>query len=137
MNTITTLDTYKEEFVSTARALPEAPFPRKHVHSVFDDLQDAVHAYLKLLEAGYDDKDIHILASDKYVEAVEQRQTLMSFLLSNDLDMYRQEARWGHHILVVRLSRYEQMKQIRGLLVPHHAHLMKYVDTWTVTELLP
>ena len=137
MNTITTLDTYKEEIVSTAQTLPEAPFPRKYVHSVFNDLQDAVQAYLKLLEAGYDDKDIHILTSDRYVEAVEQRQTLMSFLLSSDLDVYRQEARRGYHILAVRLSRYEQMEQIRKLLAPHHAHLMKYVDTWSVTELIP
>jgi len=31
----------------------------------------------------------------------------------------------------------EQMKQVRDLLAPHHAHLMKYIDTWTVAELLP
>jgi hypothetical protein len=137
MNTITTLDTYKQEFVSTSRALPEAPFPRKYVHSVFEGWEDAVQAYRILLEAGYDGKDIHILVSGEYVEAMERRQTLISFLLSNDLDVYLQEARRGHHILAVRLSRYEQMKQVRDLLAPHHAHLMKYVDTWTVTDLLP
>ncbi|HYK84671.1 MAG TPA: hypothetical protein VEV19_04850 [Ktedonobacteraceae bacterium] len=137
MNTIPTLNTYKEEIVSTTRTLPEAPFPRKYVHSAFDDLQDAVRANLALLEAGYDSKNIHILASKDYVEAMERRQTLLSFLLSSDLDVYLQEARQGHHILVVRLSRYEQMEQIRKLLAPQGAHLMKYVDTWSVTELLP
>ena len=137
MNTIPTLNTYKEEIVSTARTLPEAPFPRKYVHSVFDDLQDAVQAYLKLLEAGYDEKNIHILANKDYVEAVERGQTLISFLASIDLDVYLQEARRGHPILAVRLSGYEQMERVRDLLAPHHAHFMKYVDTWTVADLLP
>ena len=71
-------------------------FPRKHVHCVFDNLQDAVLAYRILLEAGYDEKNIHLLANKDYVEAVEQGQTLISFLASIDLDVYLQEARRGH-----------------------------------------
>jgi len=137
MNSTTTIGTYEQLALSSQRTLPAAPFPRKHVHCVFDDLRDAVQASLLLLESGYDGKNIHILANRDYVEAVEQGQTLISFLASIDLDVYLQEACRGHHILAVRLSRYEQMEQVRDLLAPYHAHLMKYVDTWTVTELLP
>ncbi len=43
----------------------------------------------------------------------------------------------GHHSLAVRLSRPEQMEQVRDLLAAHQAYLMKYVDTWTVTDLTP
>ena len=68
---------------------------------------------------------------------VEQGQTLLGFLSSIDLDEYLHESIRGHHILAVRLGRHEQMEQVRDLLAPHHAHLMKYIDTWTVAHLLP
>ncbi len=136
MNSTATIDTYEQLALSSQQTLPTTPFPRKHVHCVFDNLQDAVQAYRILLEAGYDEKNIHILANKDYVEAVEQGETLISFLASIDLDVYLQEARRGHHILAVRLSRYEQREQVRDLLAPHHTHLMKYVDTWTVADLL-
>ena len=71
------------------------------------------------------------------MEAVERRQTLVSFFSSKDYDGYLREAHRGSHILAVRLSSHEQMKQVRDLLAPHHARLIKYVDTWTVAELLP
>ncbi len=136
MNSTTTIDTYEQLALSSQRTLPATPFPRKHVHCVFDDLRDAAQAYHILLEAGYDGKNIHILTHRDYAEAVEQGETFISFLASIDLDVYLQEARRGHHILAVRLSGYEQMEQIRDLLAPHHAHLMKYIDTWTVADLL-
>ena len=71
------------------------------------------------------------------MEAVERRQTPLSFLSSIDYDGYLLEARRGHYILAVRPSGHEQMEQVRDLLASHHAHLMKYIDTWTVAELLP
>jgi hypothetical protein len=131
---------YEQSSISSQRTLPAAPFPRKYVHSVFDDLQDAVQAVHVLRAAGYDTRDIHLMASWDYTEAVERGQTLMGFLSSFDedvVDVYLHEARRGHHILAVRLSRYEQILQVRNLLASHHAHLMKYVDTWTFADLLP
>ena len=62
MNYAATLETYEpltlEELVieqlpvSTKPALPTAPFPRKYVHSVFVDLQDARQAAQALRAAG-------------------------------------------------------------------------------------
>src|SRR6266446_6389216 len=106
-----TPDTVEQFPVSSQRTLPPAPFPRKYVHSVFEDIKDAV-------------------------EAVEQGRTFLDFLFSIDYDVYTQVARQGHHILAVRLFRHEQKEQVRDLLAPHHAYLMKYVDTWTMTDLL-
>jgi hypothetical protein len=132
-----TQDTYEPMSVSSERTFPSAPFPRKYVHSVFDDLQDARQASHVLRTTGFDARDIHIMTGWDYVEAVERKQTLVGFLSSFDHDVYLREARRGHYILALRLSSYEQMEQVRNLLAPHHAYLMKYVDTWTVTELLP
>ncbi|MDQ2907002.1 MAG: hypothetical protein M3Y81_26115 [Chloroflexota bacterium] len=146
MNTIKTQATstqatpqeiYERVSVSSELTFPAAPFPRKYVHSVFNDLQDAVQAVLALLVAGYAASDIHLMTGEHFMEAVARRQTLLSFLFSFDYDVYLQEARRGRFILAVRLSGYEQMNQVRDLVAPYHAHLMKYVDTWTMTELLP
>ena len=131
-----TPDTVEQFPVSSQRTLPAAPFPRKYVHSVFDDVQDTVQAVHALRAAGYDDRDIHLMTSWDFVEAVERRRTFLDFLFSIDYDVYAQEARQGHHILAVRLFRHEQKEQVRDLLAPHHAYLMKYVDTWTMTDLL-
>jgi hypothetical protein len=131
-----TPDTVEQLPVSSQRTLPAAPFPCKYVHSVFDDVQDAMQAVHALRAAGYDDRDIHLMTNWDFVEAVERRRTLLDFLFSIDYDVYVHEARRGHHILAVRLARHEQKEQVRDLLAPHHAYLMKYVDTWTITDLL-
>ena len=74
-----TQDTYEPMSVSSERTFPEAPFPHKYVHSVFDDLQDARQAFHTLRAAGFDTRDIHIMRGWDYVEVVERRQTLVSF----------------------------------------------------------
>lgn len=141
-------ESYEQVPVSSQRTFPATPFPRKYVHSVIDDLQYAVQAVYALRAAGYDARDIHVMASWDFVEAVERRhqrqnrlsKTLMRFHAFIDEgfgDVYLREASRGHHILVVRLTRSEQIEQVRDLLASHQAYLMKYVDTWTVTDLLP
>lgn len=122
---------------SSELALPATPFPRKHIHCVFDVAQDAMQAAFTLLAADYGADNIHVLANQHYLAAMERRKTLLSFLTSMDINKYVQEAKRGRSILVVRPRRYEQVIQVRDLLVPHHARLMNYIDTWTTTELLP
>lgn len=118
-------------------ALPPAPFPRKHIHCVFDDAQDAIQAILTLLASEYDADNIHMLINREYLVAMERRQTFLNFLLSMDLNKYIQEAKLGRTLLVVRPHSYEQIIQVRSLLFPHHARMMNYIDTWTTTALLP
>jgi hypothetical protein len=133
----TSQEIHEHADVSSDLTFPAAPFPRKYVHSVFDTFHDATQAMLALLLAGYAANDIHIMTGGHFVEAVGRRQTLLSALFSSDYEMYLREARQGRFILAVRLPSYEQRNQVRDLLLPSHAHLMTYVDTWTMTTLVP
>lgn len=145
MITAKTYREYKQLAVSSQRTLPASPYPRKYVHCAFDDLQSAVKAVNTLRAAGFNAGDIALMASWDFVEAVEsepQQHTrfseviihLFSFVDDN-FDVYLREARSGRHILAVRPPGYEQIEQVRGLLAPHQARLVKYIDTWTVTDL--
>lgn len=136
---------YEQTVVSSQRTLPSSPYPRKYVHCAFDDLQSAVNAVNALRAAGFDAGDIALMASWDFVEAVESEPQqharfseviirLFSFVDDN-FDAYLREARSGRHILAVRPSRHEQILQVRDLLAPHQARLVKYIDTWTVTDL--
>jgi hypothetical protein len=147
MNYVKALAIYELLPVSSERTFPAAPFPRKYIHCVIDNLRYAVQAVYALRAAGYDAGSIHVMASWDFVEAVERRlqqqsglSEMLSHLISFDEgfgDVYLREALRGRHILTVRLSRSELMEQVRDLLASHHAHLIKYVDTWTVADLLP
>lgn len=135
-------------FVSSEQTLPAAPYPRSYIHCVVDDLKDAVSAVCGLRAAGYENKDIHVLASWDFVQAVAhaqiQRRGLMKVLvrLTSLLDdgfgnTYLHEARKGRHVLAVRLTRSEQVEQVRDLLIFHRAQLIKYVSAWAVADLQP
>jgi len=148
MNYAKLLERFEQAPVSSERTFPANPFPRKYVHSVIDNLEDAVQAVYALRVAGYDARDIHVMASWDFVEAVERRQQhqnrfskmlmrLCAFIDEGFADVYLYEACRGNHILMVRLTRKEQIEQVRDLLASHQAYLIKYVDTWTVTDLLP
>jgi hypothetical protein len=115
---------------------------------VIDDLYYAVQAVHALRADGSNARDIHVMASWDFVEAVERREQrqshlskvlmrLLSFFDEGFGDVYLHEALRGHHILLVRLSRTERMEQVRDMLACHYAHLIKYVDTWTVADLSP
>ncbi len=134
--------------VSSERAFPPAPFPRKYIHCVIDDLRSGVEAVLELRASGFAPEDIHIWSCWDYEEAIiQQRQRqgslsklftrILSLIDTNMEDAYLDESRRGHHILAVRLSGSEQTELARALLAAHHAHLIKYVDTWAVADLPP
>ena len=127
----------EELSLTSARALPTTPFPRKHVHSAFDDQQDALQAAEALRQSGFDARDIYLLTYADYEEALGRGQTFLSSLTSSDLAVYLDAARRGCTILAVRLANFGQVEQVRDLLAPHRAHLVRYVDTWTVAHLLP
>ena len=147
MNNTTTIETYEpltseqlvieQSPVSTKRTLPAGPFPRKYVHSVFANLQDARRAALALRTAGFDERNIYILPGRAFVEAVSQGHSPFGFLTSIDHDVYLREASRGRTFVAVRPANYDQLKQVRDLLAPHNARLVNYIDTWTITPLLP
>ena len=134
--------------VSSQRTFPPAPFPRTYVHCVFDDLYDVVHAVYALRADGHNAGDIHVMSCWDYVEAVERERQqqgslskllrrLFDFLDEGFGDVYLREALQGNHVLMVRLSRAQQIKRVCDMLMLHHARRVRYVDTWTVTYLSP
>jgi hypothetical protein len=146
-NSSITYDEYALSSLSAQQAFPIAPFPRKYVHSVIDDLQLAQQAVHALQVAGYDAGDIYLFASQEFVTVVEQRlqqqsrfsEMLSRFFASTDDgfpgDVYLHQAQLRRHLLFVHLKNAEQMEQVRDLLAPYCAHHMKYIGTWTVTDL--
>ena len=132
-----TQKTFEESLLTFERTFPAAPFPRKHIHSVFNDRQEALQAARALCEAGYNAGDVHVMAGLDYIEAVGRGQTLFAALTSTDLDVYLDEAHRGCTLVVVCPSNYGQLLQVRDLLSLHGAYRMKYVDTWTAAQLLP
>ena len=74
MNYMKTYEDYEQLPVSSERTFPAAPYPRTYIHSVLDDLYDAVQAVHALRSMDVNPGDIHVMASWDYVEAVEQRK---------------------------------------------------------------
>lgn len=134
MRNATTLEKHESLIVEQVLG---TPFPRKYVHSVFVDLQDAQQAAQALRAAHFDEHDIYVLESRDFAEAVSRGQSFLGFLTSMTYDVYLDEASQGRVFLAVRPRSYAQLNQIRDLLAPHHAYLVRYIDTWTMTELLP
>jgi hypothetical protein len=146
-NASTTYDGYAQTSLPDQQTFPVAPFPRKYVYSAIDNLHQAEQALQVLQDAGYNAQNIRLFASQEFVAAAEhglQQQSRLSemlfrFFASTDDgfpgDVYLQEAQLGHSILLVHLKSAEQMEQVRDLLVPYRAHHIKYIGTWTVTDL--
>lgn len=88
------------------------------------------------------------MASWDFVEAVQRQHQyqnsfnkvlkhLYAFMDEGFSGVYLREAWQGRHILIVRLHVREQLSQVGDILARHQADLIKYVDTWTVTDYLP
>ena len=132
--------------VSSQRTFPAHPFPRNYLHCILDDLDLAVQAVHALRADGFQTSDIHLMASWDFIEAIEGRRqpkgrfakTLRQVLTDDGLyDLYLCEAQHGRHVLSVRLTKHRHLEQVRRLLTPLGAHLMKYVTTWIKADLLP
>ena len=131
--------------MASQQIFPATPYPRKYIHCVIDDPRDLAQAIQALQAAGYSADDIHAMSGPDFAAAIEEgyerRNTLSQSLTHLFFDYgfdrtYLPEAQRGHAILSVRPSSREQIMQVRNLLMPHHAHLMKYIDTWTFADLV-
>jgi len=144
---LTMIDVKHEPLPVTSQpTFPAAPFPRKYLLCVINAIEHAEHAIQVLLAAGYDARDIHLIASQDFAQAIEARRRTGfsrapgSFFRSTNHELttiYLKEACQGHQFLAIRLTGQEQVQQVHKLLTCNHAHLIEYVDTWTVTHLPP
>ncbi|HLH63210.1 MAG TPA: hypothetical protein VKV20_16130 [Ktedonobacteraceae bacterium] len=138
----------EKALVSSQQRISPAPFPSKYVHCVFDSLCDLVQAVHALRADGHNSGDIHVMSCWDYIAAVERKREHQSYLLKMLTclygffdegfdEVYLQEARKGNHMLMVRLSSSRQLKRVSDALILHHAHMVRYVDTWMVIYLSP
>jgi hypothetical protein len=136
----------EQPILSSEPVYPADSFPHKYVHSVFENKQDAEQAVLALKAAGFTSDDINFMTSQDFIQAAEHGEhqnkglakSLAHFVSSMDYsvtDAYLNEARRGNDILSVRISKTDQLAQVRDILAPQHAHLVQYIDTWTKADL--
>jgi len=123
--------------VSPAQSAPASHFPREYVLAVFTDMQDAKGAADSLHNAGFNGHEILVLESPDFVKAVGRDQLPSNIVTSTSHDIYLLEANRGRTFLAVRPTSTGQLTQIRDVLAPHGAYLVRYIDTWSQSELLP
>jgi hypothetical protein len=116
------------------------------VHCVFNELRDVVDAVHALRSGGHKPGAIHVMASWDYVEAIERSQRRQNVLvkllvrlhglLDEGLgDAYLREARCGGHVLALRLSKMNELEEIRQVLCLYNARAIRYVGIWAVADL--
>ena len=136
----------EQSVLSSEPVYPTDTFPHKYVHSVFEDRQDAEQAIQALLAAGFISDDINFMTSQDFIQAAErgehQNKSLsksfahfVSSMDHNVTDAYLSEARRGNDVLSVRISKPDQMAQVRDILAPYHAKHIQYIDSWTQADL--
>ena len=99
-----------------------------------------------LLDAGFTADDINFMTSQDFIQAAEQGEhqnkslskSLSHFVSSLDhnvTDAYLNEAHRENDILSVRITKTDQMAQVRDILAPYHAQRIQYIDTLTQADL--
>ena len=117
--------------------MPAVSFPREYVLGVFIALEDAEQAAGALRTAGFSDQDIHVLEGKDFMEAISQDQSPFNIITSTNQDQYLAEMQRGRSFLAVHPANLEQLEQIRDLIAPYGAYLVKYNDTWSQRILIP
>ena len=113
---------------------------------MFENRQDVERAVQALLDAGFTTDDINYMASQDFIQAAEQSEhqntslakSLSHFVSSLDhnvTDAYLNEAHRGNDILSVRITKTDQLTQVRDILAPYHTQRIQYIDTWTQADL--
>lgn len=143
---------YHPKFPQTATG---SLYPTNYVVGVIDDLQEARQAVQAFKDAGYDSNTVRLMNSQEALDKIrelEQRKNgfqrfLSSFQDATDdtgTDVFRFEAKEGHHLLYVRACAYslrtcstEEITQIRDIMSRYHAHAIKFFGLWWVEDIPP
>lgn len=136
---------------------PQTPigslYPINYVVGVIDNLQEAQQAAQAFNDSGYDVNTTRLMESPEAIaklQELEERKNrfqrfFSSFQAATDetgVDIYRFEARQGHHILFVRACTFNiracslnEIQQISDLMERFHAHAIKFFGFWAVEDL--
>lgn len=130
-------------------------YPTNYVVCVIDDLGKARQAEQAFKDAGYDANTVRLMNSEEALEKIqelEQRKNrfqrfFSSFQDATDdtgTDIFRFEAKLGHHLLYVRACAYSvrtcsthEIEQIRDIMAAFNAHAIKFFGFWWVEDVPP
>lgn len=128
-------------------------YPTNYIVCVFDDLDDAREALQDLRAAGYEDETVRLMDAQETlakIQELEQKKNrfqrfFSSFQGATDetgAEVYRFEAREGHHILYVRACASSirtcstrEISRICVTLKRYHGHTVKFFGTWAVEDI--
>lgn len=130
-------------------------YPTNYIVCVIDDLEEAQKAVQAFREANYEESVVRLMDSQAAlakIQELEQRKNIFQRFLSSfqgatdetGAEVYRYEAKQGHHILYVRACATsmrtcstKEIGEIRDILEAHHAHTVKFFGTWAVEDIPP
>lgn len=128
-------------------------YPTNYIVAVIDDLEEAKRAVQAFRDAGYEENTVRLMDAQETLAKIQDLEAkknafqrfFSSFQGATDetgAEVYRFEAKLGHHILYVRACASsirtcstDEIGQIRSILKAHHAHTVKFFGTWAVEDI--
>ena len=128
-------------------------YPTNYIVCVIDDLEEAQKAVEAFRGANYEDSVVRLMDSQAAlakIQELEQRKNVFQRFFSSfqgatdetGAEVYRYEAKQGHHILYVRACASSirtcstrEISEIRSILEKHHARAVKFFGTWAVEDI--
>lgn len=119
--------------------------PRGCLVSVIDELPEARQAAVDLRDAGFDEHEVLLAPAQDIAQIGDSpsnsgmlariRRGIGSFgdesiVAATFLD----EARQGHHLLIVHALRDDLRRRAREVVVRHKAHTVRYYGRWVITD---
>lgn len=120
--------------------------PRGCLVSVIDDPMEAARASLAMRRAGFDAEDVRLAPSRELLERADApaghnpiaRVLRRLFSLGDEGILgvdYLDEARRGHHLLIVHALHEELRARAHAVMAQHRAHAIRYYGRWVITDL--
>lgn len=128
-------------------------YPTNYIVAVVDDLAEARRAVQAFRDAGYEENTVRLMNAQETLTKIQEleakKNALQRFFSSfqgatdeTGAEVYRFEAKLGHHILYVRACASSirtcstrEIGQIRSILKAHGAHTVKFFGTWAVEDI--
>jgi hypothetical protein len=123
-------------------------YPEDYIVAVIDDFEEAEAAASALHQAGFGNGEVRLFEGPQAAEKLdetEKRRNLLEraavsvrgvtsdeSIISED---YEEEARNGHHILVVHAETDEQVGRAYQIVRAHHGHAIEHFGRWVITDL--
>jgi hypothetical protein len=124
--------------------------PEGTLMGIIDHPDEAAAAVRDLVEAGFDEKEVHVLAGEEGAERVDAsgqehglsgvmtRVTQSIFGEEHDhAERHERELRVGHLLIAVPADRRERWERAHAVLKEHGGHFIHLYGRWSIRTLEP